>query len=51
LAEIRCPRVGIDIQLFPNLDEYEYRCTQRQSVHDALLAEGLISRHAFRESA
>lgn len=46
-----CPRVGIDIQLFPNLDDYEYRCSQRQTVHDALLAEGLISRHAFRESA
>jgi len=46
-----CPQLGLDIQLYPNLDDYEYRVSQRPAVHDAMVAEGMKERHVFRESA
>lgn len=46
-----CDRFGIDLHLFPNLDDYEYRVAQRPAVQAAMRAEGLALRHAFKRSA
>jgi hypothetical protein len=40
-----CDRFHIDLALWPNLDDYEYRISQRDSVLAALSAEGLHDRH------
>ena len=42
---------GIDLQIFPSLDDYEYRVAGRPAVQDAMRAEGLPLRHEFRRSA
>ena len=46
-----CPRFGIDLQLFPNLDAYEFRIAGRPAVQAAMRAEGLTQPHAFKRSA
>jgi glutathione S-transferase len=46
-----CQPHGIDLALYPNLDDYEYRIAQRPAVQAALAAEGLSERHRFRRSA
>jgi glutathione S-transferase len=46
-----CGPHGIDLGLYPNLDDYESRIAQRRSVQAALAAEGLLSRHRYRRSA
>jgi glutathione S-transferase len=46
-----CGRHGIDIELYPNLDDYEHRIAERHAVQAALAAEGLLVRHAYRRSA
>lgn len=42
---------GIDIALFPNLDDYEGRVVARPAVEMALAAEGLLEKHHARRSA
>lgn len=46
-----CQGHGIDLQLYPNLDEYESRIANRPAVQAALAAEGLLERHQYRRSA
>jgi glutathione S-transferase len=46
-----CPRHGIDLELYPNLDDYEHRIADRPAVEAALAAEGLLERHRYRRSA
>jgi glutathione S-transferase len=40
-----CPPQGIDVELYPNLDDYEHRIVERPAVQAALAAEGLLDRH------
>lgn len=40
-----CNPFGIDLGLYPNLDDYECRIAQRPAVQAALAAEGLLDRH------
>ncbi len=44
-------RFGIDLQLYPNLDDYEFRIAQRPAVEAAMKAEGLEGRHHWKKSA
>lgn len=46
-----CGPNGIDLGLYPNLDDYESRIAQRPAVVAALAAEGLLDRHRYRRSA
>lgn len=46
-----CPPQGIDLELYPNLDDYEHRIAQRPAVQAALAAEGLLEHHRYRRSA
>ena len=41
----------VDLQLYPNLDDFEHRIANRPSVIAALDAEGLTSRHHYKRSA
>jgi glutathione S-transferase len=41
----------IDLQLYPNLDDYEFRISQRPAVQAAMSAEGLHGRHQWKKSA
>lgn len=40
-----CGKFGIDLALWPNLDDYETRLEQRPAVQAAMTAEGLHGRH------
>lgn len=42
-----CDKYGIDLQLYPNLDDYEQRIAMRPAVIAAMSAEGLAGRHPF----
>jgi len=44
-------RFHIDLQIWPNLDDYEFRIAQRRSVLAAFAAEGVADRHHLRRSA
>jgi glutathione S-transferase len=44
-------RFHIDLQLYPNIDDFEYRTWQRPAVQAAMRAEGLEGRHHYRKSA
>ncbi|HET9620231.1 MAG TPA: glutathione transferase GstA [Kofleriaceae bacterium] len=46
-----CGQVGIDLQLYPNLDDYETRIVHRPAVHAAMAAEGLLEHHQYKRSA
>jgi glutathione S-transferase len=46
-----CGPNGIDLALYPNLDDYESRIATRPAVVAALAAEGLLSHHQSRRSA
>ena len=46
-----CDPHGIDLGLYPNLDDYESRIAQRPAVIAALSAEGLLERHQVHRSA
>lgn len=46
-----CEPHGIDLGLYPNLDDYESRIARRPAVHAALAAEGLLERHQYHRSA
>lgn len=41
---------GFDLQLWPNLDDYEYTVAERPAVHAALAAEGLTDRHHWKRT-
>ena len=40
-----------DLQIYPTLDEYEFRIAQRTAVRAAMSAEGLQGRHHWKKSA
>jgi glutathione S-transferase len=44
-------KLSIDLQLYPTLDDYESRLSQRPAVQAALAAEGLQGRHRWKLSA
>jgi len=46
-----CPLHGIDLEQYPNLDDYESRIATRPAVLAALSAEGLLAHHRYRRSA
>jgi len=46
-----CAKLGIDLALWPNIDDYEVRLAERPAIVAALAAEGLPGRHAMRRSA
>jgi glutathione S-transferase len=46
-----CDKFHIDLQLYPNLDDYEHRISQRPAVRAAMSAEGLQGRHHWKKSA
>ena len=46
-----CTPLGIDLALYPNLDDYHHRIVQRPAVQAALAAEGLLEHHRYRSSA
>jgi glutathione S-transferase len=46
-----CNPLGIDLELYPNLDEFEQRVARRPAVQAALSAEGLLAHHQYRRSA
>lgn len=46
-----CERYGMELQLWPNLDEYESRISARPAVEATFAAEGLRDRHRYRRSA
>jgi len=46
-----CTPQGIDLGLYPNLDDYEARIADRRAVQAALSAEGLRERHHYYRSA
>ena len=43
-----CGGHGIDLTMYPNVDDYELRICQRPSVQLAMRAEGLTGRHGSR---
>jgi glutathione S-transferase len=46
-----CAPLGIDLGLYPNLQDYEHRIAERPAVQDALSVEGLFERRRHRRSA
>lgn len=46
-----CERFDIDLQLYPNVDDYFLRIQNRPTVQAALGAEGLLEHKRFRRSA
>ena len=46
-----CDPHGIDLALYPNLDDYEVRIAERPAVHAAMAAEGLLHRRQYHRSA
>lgn len=45
-----CGNHGIDLQRYPNVDDYEDRVARRPAVLDALQAEGLVDRGLLRRT-
>jgi glutathione S-transferase len=46
-----CEKFGIDLSMWPNVDDYEGRISHRPAVQAAMTAEGLSGRHRFQRSA
>ncbi len=44
-------RFHFDLQIYPNLDDFEFRVAQRPAVRAAMDAEGLQGRHHWKKSA
>jgi len=44
-------RFHMDLAMYPNLDDYEYRIWQRPAVQAAMGAEGLTGRHHYKKTA
>jgi len=45
-----CDKVGIDLSMWPILDDYEERVSHRPAVEAAMAAEGLHGRHRLRHT-
>lgn len=46
-----CGKFGIDVSLWPNLDDYETKLAERPSIVAAMAAEGIHGRHGLQKSA
>jgi len=46
-----CDKFGIDIAMWPRIDDYEDRIARRPAVGAAMAAEGLSGRHRLKRSA
>ena len=46
-----CDRFELDLQLWPNLDDYFHRICERPAVQAALAAEGSLEHKRHRRSA
>ena len=46
-----CERFDLDLQIYPNVDDYYQRILHRPTVHAALVAEGLAEAKRLRRSA
>ncbi len=46
-----CGKFGIDLTLWPNVDDYETKLSERPAIIAAMTAEGLHGRHHFKKSA
>jgi len=46
-----CDKRGIDLDVYPSLDDYELRIEARPAVATAMMAEGLHGRHRWKRSA
>lgn len=46
-----CDKFGIDLSMWPRLDDYEDRIAHRPAVKAAMAAEGLAGRHRMKRSA
>jgi glutathione S-transferase len=46
-----CGKFGIDLSLWPNVDDYETKLAERPAIVAAMAAEGLHGRHQIRKSA
>jgi glutathione S-transferase len=44
-------KFGMDLALWPNLDDYEFRISQRPSAIAAMAAEGVTGRHHWKRTA
>jgi glutathione S-transferase len=44
-------RFRFDLQIYPNLDDFEFRIAQRPAVQAAMVTEGLQGRHHWKKSA
>ncbi|MDQ3338294.1 MAG: glutathione binding-like protein [Myxococcota bacterium] len=44
-------KLDMDLKTYPNLDDYEFRISQRPAVQQAMAAEGLRGRHHWKKSA
>jgi len=42
-----CDRAGIDLAIWPNLDDYEFRLSRRPAIIEAMSAEGVVARHRW----
>ncbi|CAN5840277.1 hypothetical protein BH11MYX3_BH11MYX3_43130 [soil metagenome] len=42
-----CGTFGIDLALWPNLDDYEVKLSERPAIQAAMASEGLAGRHHF----
>ena len=46
-----CTKLGIDLSLWPNVDDYETRLAERPAIVASLAAEGLHGRHSLKKTA
>jgi glutathione S-transferase len=46
-----CGKFGIDLALWPNIDDYEQKLAMRPAIQAAMIAEGLSGRHHYKKSA
>jgi glutathione S-transferase len=46
-----CGKFGIDVALWPNIDDYEQKLAMRPAIQAAMIAEGISGRHHLKKSA
>ncbi len=46
-----CAKLGLDLSLWPNVDDYETKLAERPAIVAAMTAEGIQGRHHLKKSA